>query len=190
MSKIPPLGRPRSSAPPPPPPTPPRVAITPTPSVQSDSDPNSDHFDPNQTPPPPAAHLFRGEIPEEKRFEIAPVWPLPQPVHRPLTGRPPAPEWQTGIKQRKASRPQRKTRAVRRAALPPETAPNPLKIIQTSLHKISSYLDTLAAVQQGSRVPQPLPFYTPEIPRTILGPSSPLPTLADLISLPLRSRKR
>ena len=67
---------------------------------------------------------------------------------------------------------------------------NPLKIIQTSLQKLSSYLDTLAAVEQSSRVPQPLPHPNPVIPRTNQGPATPPATLADLISLPLRSRKR
>ena len=188
MSKIPPLGRPRFRAFLPPP-SPPHVANTPTP-PQSDSDQNSDYFDPNRTPPPPAAHLFRGNILEEKIFEVPPPWRVPQPVQRPLTGRPPAPDVQTGIKLPRAAGPKQKTRTVRQAASYPETAHNPLKIIQTSLQKLSSYLDTLAAVQQSSRVPQPLPLPNPSIPRTNQGLFSSPATLADLISLPLRSRKR
>ena len=189
MSKIPPLGRPRFQAPPPPP-SPPHVAIALTPPPQSDSDHNSDHFDPNRTPPPPATHLLRGNIPEEKIFEIAPQWPLPPPVLRPLTGRAPAPMMQTGIKRPMASGPKKRTRTVRQVAINPEVVPDPLEIIQTSLLKLSSYLDTLAAVKRSSRVPQPLPPSNPSIPRADLGPSPSPATLADLISLPIRSRKR
>ena len=186
MPKLPPLGRPRFRAPPPP--SLPLVAKTPTP-PPIDSDHNSDHFDPNRTPPPPAAHLFRGNIPEEKRFEVQPLWRPQHQAQRPLTGKPPTPQLQTGIKRIRASGPKQKIRAGRQAASAPETAQNPLTIIQTSLQKISSYLDTLAAVQQSSRVPLPLPPQTP-IPRTNQGPFTPPATLADLISSPLHSRKR
>ena len=181
MSKIPPLGRPRPRRPPPAPPQRPRG---PTPSPLSDSDPESDRFDPNRTPPPPASPIFRENVPEEKRFELPPL--------RPLTGKPPAPRFPTGVKQPKGPASSKKTSASRRTADPVETTPNPLEIIQTSLQQIQSYLVTLAAVrsQQDMQASRPRERPNPYLPRAIPNPSSPPTTLADVISTPPGTRKR
>ena len=114
MSQIPSLGRPRSIGSVQ---VPPIVALTPTP-PPSDSVPSSDFFDPDRTPPPPAAPIFGSNIPEEKRFEVGSPRQRPAPkgrpvsgarsIHyqrrrapsqRPLTGRPPAPPLHRGVKQ-------------------------------------------------------------------------------------------
>ena len=116
MSQIPSLGRPRvhSSTR-----IPPLVAITPTPPPPSDHEPGADLFDPNRTPPPPAAPIFRGGVPEEKQFGVTPQrrWStqglqsgfggqlrtdparrVPTGTQRPLTGRPPAPPLHRGVR--------------------------------------------------------------------------------------------
>ena len=189
MSKPPPLGRPRSHHPPP---APPQRNLSPTPSPQSDTDPDSDRFDPNRTPPPPGVPIFFEDIPEQKVFEIPPLRRLPGRVLRPLTGRPLAPRLPTGVKQPKESGSRKKARTSRRATVPTDTVHDPLAIIQTSLHKIQSYLDTLTAVraQQNSQPPRHHYRPNPDPPRASLAPSSPPATLADLISVPQRSRKR
>ena len=225
MSQNPSLGRPRSIGSTM---VPPLVAITPTPSL-SDSDPGSDLFDPNRTPPPPAAPIFGANIPEEKRFEVGSLQHLPAqkrrsvseaqfrtqlrrraPSARPLTGRPPAPPLHRGVKQpppprwlggapdpqpsgsRSQSLPGHRTANVQPAAMAPPSTHNPLEVIQTTLLKIQSYLDTLATIgrQQPTQSHHPQPPPTPRIPRATPNPSSSPATLADLISSPQHSRKR
>ena len=130
---------------------------------------------------------------------------------RPLTGRPPAPPLHRGVKQpppprwlggatqpqpsglRTATRPGQRAANVQHAANSPTVTQNPLEVIQTTLLKIQSYLDTLAAVsRQQPAQSHPPQHLTPTlgIPRATPSPSSPPATLADLISSPQLSRKR
>ena len=178
------------------PPPPPRGGRTPTPSPLSGPDPDPELFDPNRTPPPPASNLNHENIPEEKRSEIPPLRSV-LPQLRQLTGRPPVPPPQhpRGVKQQKGSRSRKKSRSYRRAATPPPQPPNtdtdPLEIIQTSLHQIQSYLNTLAAVKAQNNVPLPQPLPPHENPS--LGRSVPPPspaTLADMLSVQPRGYKR
>ena len=183
-------GRSRHRAPSPPPP-PPHGGRTPTPSPLNDSDPDPELFDPNRTPSPPADNIFYENIPEAKVFEIPPLRSVPTQV-RPLTGRPPAPHESRGIKRQKGSRSGKKTRSYRRAVPPPDTDTDRLGIIQTSLHQIQSYLNTLAAVRAQNNAPQPrnqAPQENPP-PRAISVPFSSPATLADMLSVPHRGIKR
>ena len=189
---------------------PPRVAITPSPPL-SDSDPGANLFDPHRTPPPPAAPIFGNVIPEEKHSQPPSAGSKTAPSHRPLTGRSPAPPLHRGVRPppparwlggaaqpqipglRMVPRPGQRAANVQRAASAPAASQNPLEVIQTTLRKIQSYLDTLAAVsrQQPAQPPQPLhPAPTLGVPRATPIPSASPATLADLISLPHLSRKR
>ena len=136
----------------------------------------------------------------------------PQVQHqRPLTGRPPAPPLHRGVKQpppsrwlggatqpqpsgpRTVTRPGQRAANVQHVANSPAVTQNPLEVIQTTLLKIQSYLDTLAAVsrqQPAQSHPYQHPTPTLGIPRATPSPSSPPATLADLISSPQLSRKR
>ena len=174
------------------PPPPPQERLPPTPSPQSDTDPDPDMFDPNRTPPPPADPIFLENTPEQKVFEIPPLRSVTKAKARPLTGRPAAPQWSRGVKRSKGSTSERKTGSGRKAATPPDPMANPLKIIQTSLHQIQSYLDTLAAVRTQRNEPQghTQTHRTQIPPRATPGPSSSPTTLADLITMPQQSRKR
>ena len=85
----------------------------------------------------------------------------------------------------------KKTRSSRRAATPPDTDTDRLGIIQTSLHQIQAYLNTLAAVNAQNNVPLP----HPQAPQgnlntraSFVPPTS--PTLADMLSVPHRGIKR
>lgn len=147
MSQFPSLGRPRSQVSSR---VPPQVAITPSPPL-SDSDPGSDFFDPNRTPPPPAPAIFGPAIPEEKCFEPTPSprrsalnpppRSVPQPlaqVHhrgprralRPLTGRPPAPPLHKGI--RRAPAPRVPRQVVQPQAAAPRTQVRPAQAAATA----------------------------------------------------------
>ena len=182
--------RPRPLAPNPPPP-PPLGGRTPTPSPQSGSEPDPELFDPNRTPPPPADNIFHEDIPEAKAFEIPPLRSVP-PQLRPLTGRPPAPLFSRGVKQRKGSGSRRATRSRRGAAAPPKTDTDPLEIIQTSLLQIQSYLNTLAAVKAQNNMPLPRtqgPQENPPPRASFVPPPAPA-TLADMLSVPHRGNKR
>ena len=133
------------------------------------------------------------------------------PSQRPLTGRPPAPPLHRGVKPppparwlggaaqpqmpglRTVTRPRQRAANTQQAANVPTAPQNPLEVIQTTLLKIQSYLDTLAAVsrQQPAQPSQPHhPAPTLGIPRANPIPSASPATLADLISLPQLSRKR
>ena len=133
------------------------------------------------------------------------------PSQRPLTGRPPAPPLHRGVKPppparwlggatqpqqsgpRTVTRPGQRAANVQRAANAPTASQNPLEVIQTTLLKIQSYLDTLAAVsRQQPTQPHPPQNLTPThgIPRAAPSPSSSPATLADLIASPQPSRKR
>ena len=132
-------------------------------------------------------------------------------AQRPLTGRPPAPPLHRGVKQpppprwpggatrpqppgpQTATQPGQHTANVQPAANSPAATQNPFEVIQTTLRKIQSYLDTLAAVsRQQPAQPHPPQHLTPTlgIPRATPSPSSSPATLADLISSPQLSRKR
>ena len=190
MPKNPSSGRSGPRAPPPPPPLQDRLPHTPSP--HSDTDPDPDVFDPNRTPPPPADPIFRENTPEEKVFEIPPLRSVSKAKARPLTGRPAAPRWSRGVKRSKGSASERKPGSGPKAANPSDPIENPLKIIQTSLHQIQSYLDTLAAVKTQQYESQ---GYTQTHraqlpPRATPGPSSSPTTLADLVAMPQQSRKR
>ena len=190
MRKNPSSGRSRPLAPPPPPP-PPHGGSTPTPSPLSDSEPDPEVFDPNRTPPPPVGNIFHENIPEVKMFEIPPLRSVPT-RRRPLTGRPPAPEWSKGIKRHKRSAAEKKTRSQRSATTPPDSEPDRLEIIQTSLRQIQSYLDTLAAVNASRDAQLPrtqAPLVIPP-PRAFPVRSSSPATLADMLSVPQSGTKR
>ena len=170
---------------------PPHPSPSPTPSPLSDSDPEPELFDPNRTPPPPTDNIFHENIPEEKVFEIPPLRSVTTQM-RPLTGRPPAPQKFRGVKRQKGSGSRQKTRSYRRAVTPPVADTDPLGIIQSSLHQIQSYLNTLAAVKAQNNAPPPRTHAPQEIPppRAYPVPSPSPATLADLLSVPQRGTKR
>ena len=172
----------------PPPSPPPHGGRTPTPSPLNDSGPDPERFDPNRTPPPPANNIFNENLVEEKIFELPPLRSMP----RPLTGRPPAPQESRGVKRRKGSGSRTETRSYRRAAPPTDTDSDPLERIQSSLHQIQTYLNTLAAVDARNNAPQPHLPVTHENPppRALHEPNSSPATLADMLTVPQRGTKR
>ena len=174
------------------PPAPPPRQPTPSPPPLSESDPDSDQFDPNRTPPPPGPPIFQEQDLEQKLFDAAQLPPLgrnPPHVIRPLTGRPPDPRLPTGVKRPKTSASKKKTGTGRRAPGSSDAGNDQFALISTSLLKIQSFLGTLAAAanQQNTQTTHTHPTSPPRTePDSFSSPS----TLADLITTPHRSRKR
>ena len=141
--------------------------------------------------PSPARNILYEDIPEAKLSEIPPLRSITAQAH-PLTGRPPAPQYSRGVKRQKGSGSGNRTQSSRRAATPPDTDTDRLAIIQTSLHQIQEYLNTLAAVNAQNNVPLPrtqAPQENP-LPRASWVPPPSTATLADLLSVPHRGIKR